>query len=96
MTKPDLILASSGDGWLGTFGIALRATIEDILSDGAPFTARLEWEDDNGKRHAETLQVEDLDPAAGHLVVTGVRVMAGGLPDRVRVIELDQIRRLEA
>lgn len=88
MHKPDLILASSGDGWLGTFGIALRAAIEDILSDGAPFTARLEWEDENG-RHTQDLRIESLDPA-GHLTATGMRTNA------VRVIELDQILRLEA
>ena len=32
----DIDLASSGNGWLGTFATTVRTTATDILSDGQP------------------------------------------------------------
>ncbi|UCN12673.1 MULTISPECIES: hypothetical protein [Mycobacterium avium complex (MAC)] len=33
----DIDLASSGNGWLGTFASTVHTTAADILSDGAPW-----------------------------------------------------------
>lgn len=44
----DLHLTSTGQGWFGTFALAVAFVVEDILSDGEPFEAKLLTEDEDG------------------------------------------------
>lgn len=81
----DMSLVSSGGGWMGTFGIVITAAVSDILSDGEPFTAYLEWEDDNGDLETRTVQIESVDPGAYTLTTTSKCV-----------VPIDAIRKLEA
>lgn len=57
---PDVILSNPGDGWQGSFGIALEAFVSDILSDGAPFLASITWVLDNGDEMEEQHWIEGL------------------------------------
>lgn len=42
-----VVLAANGDGWLGSFAIAVAALIQDITREGNYGPARIELHDDN-------------------------------------------------
>jgi hypothetical protein len=79
----DMLLTSSGQGWCGTFAIVVRTAVEDILSDGAPFSAVIEHETEVGDLQVGTHQIESVD---GDQITTTEKI----------VIPLDSVRRLEA
>jgi hypothetical protein len=41
MATPALVMKTNGVEWNGSFGVALRALVKDVLSDGEPFTATI-------------------------------------------------------
>lgn len=66
-------LEHNGDEWHGTFGIALTAMLDDLLSDGEPVKVRVVYESEDGLRQPITddlRSIEDhwLDFAGGALI----------------------------
>jgi hypothetical protein len=58
----------SPDEWAGSFVIAVRALVDDILSDGAPFEATVVFED-GAERFERTGSVSRR--ADGYIVIDG-------------------------
>lgn len=84
MSAPhNVSLICDGAGWTGSFGIALEAFVEDILSDGAPFDAWIEYEDEQGERQYDAFTVIDCD--GGRIYLKGDEA-----------IEIDSVRRFSA
>lgn len=87
----DLTIESSGEGWMGTFGVVLATLAEDILSDGAPFSARITWEHHYASDPiTHDVWVVAVDRALNVLTVRATDEL-GGQAD----IEFDAIRKLE-
>jgi len=78
-----------GGGWCGSFGIALRTFVEDVLSDGMPFDARITYEDNTGALATDDFRVTGYSPETGCVVVDN---LAG---DDLS-IDLEDIRRFDA
>jgi hypothetical protein len=78
----DMTIESSGAGWMGTFALTIRFAVDDILSDGAPFPARITWDDEETGGTA-VFMVTDTTP-------TGVVV-----ENRDEPIEYESIKKLE-
>lgn len=77
----NVTLACDGAGWTGSFGIALAALVDDVLSDGAPFDARITYEF-GGEDHVYDGRIIERTDDATVLTVDGA-------------IEIESIRRLE-
>lgn len=82
--RSNVVLECDGEGWFGSFGLAVTTFIEDILSDGAPFSARVTWGEPTETEIVTILRVVD-----------GV-VIAHGRDDRTCEIALCDITKLEA
>lgn len=41
MADAALVMKTNGVEWNGSFGVALRSLVKDVLSDGEPFTATI-------------------------------------------------------
>jgi VCBS repeat-containing protein len=73
MESYDLKLSSTGQGWSGTFALAVAFVLDDILSDGAPVEARLHIETEYGAQRTVTTTVTAVEDgkvitADGHAI----------------------------
>lgn len=75
-----------GEGWVGSFGIGLTAFIEDVLSDGEGFDARIWYEADDGQVVATDDPVRVIDVREGEVILAGHDAPIG----------LEDIRRFDA
>jgi hypothetical protein len=76
----DLVLNNTGDGWNGTMSIVVRHLVDDILSDGAPFTAELFWfdEDTDTSHHEVEVVVTGYSPSRNTFTLKDGRVINFG------------------
>lgn len=81
----DITVESSGNGWMGTFGIVIRTLVDDILSDGKPFEARITYELEGTSTIVEVKVISLAGPE--------LEVSEWG---RIYHVEIEDIRKFEA